>query len=41
MRILYVTTFSLTINTFFKPHIDMLVKEGHEVAIACNYHDLA
>ena len=40
MRILYVTTISLTINTFFKPHIDMLVKEGHEVDIACNCSDL-
>ncbi len=41
MRILYVTTISLTVNTFFKPHIDMLLKEGHEVDIACNYNDLA
>ena len=41
MRILYVTTISLTINTFFKPHIDMLVKEGNEVDIACNYSGLA
>lgn len=40
MRILYVTTISLTMNTFFKPHIDMLVKEGHEVDIACNCNDL-
>lgn len=40
MRILYVTTISLTMNTFFKPHIDMLVKEGHQVDIACNYSDL-
>lgn len=40
MRILYVTTISLTINTFFKPHIDMLVKEGHQVDIACNCSDL-
>ena len=36
MRILYVTTISLTMNSFFKPHIDMLVKEGHQVDIACN-----
>ena len=41
MRILYVTTISLTMNAFFKPHIDMLIKEGHEVDIACNYSDLA
>ena len=40
MRILYVTTISLTINTFFKPHIDMLIKEGHEVDIACNCSNL-
>lgn len=36
MRILYVTTISLTMNTFFKPHIKMLVEEGHQVDIACN-----
>lgn len=36
MKILYVTTISLTINSFFKPHIEMLVKEGHLVDIACN-----
>ena len=41
MRILYVTTISLTMNSFFKPHIEMLVKEGHHVDIACNYKDLA
>ena len=40
MRILYVTTISLTMNSFFKPHIDMLVKEGHDVDIACNCNDL-
>ncbi|MBR5309849.1 MAG: glycosyltransferase family 4 protein [Oscillospiraceae bacterium] len=40
MKILYVTTISLTMNSFFKPHIDMLVKEGHKVDIACNYKDL-
>ena len=40
MRILYVTTISLTMNSFFKPHIDMLVREGHQVDIACNYNDL-
>lgn len=41
MKILYVTTISLTVNTFFKKHIDALVKEGHRVDIACNYKDLA
>lgn len=41
MRILYVTTISLTINSFFKPHIQMLVDEGNQVDIACNYQDLA
>lgn len=40
MKILYVTTISLTINTFFKPHIEMLVNEGHQVDIACNYDEL-
>lgn len=41
MRILYVTTISLTMNSFFKPHIAMLVQEGHQVDIACNNRDLA
>jgi len=40
MKILYVTTISLTMNSFFKPHIQMLVNEGHRVDIACNYNDL-
>lgn len=40
MRILYVTTISLTMNSFFKPHVQMLVEEGHQVDIACNYNDL-
>lgn len=40
MKILYVTTISLTMNSFFKPHIEMLFKEGHQVDIACNYNDL-
>lgn len=40
MRILYITTISLTMNAFFKPHIEMLVGEGHQVDIACNYNDL-
>lgn len=41
MRILYVTTISLTMNSFFKPHIEKLVKQGYSVDIACNYKDLA
>lgn len=41
MRILYVTTISLTMNSFFKPHIEMLVNEGHQVEIACNSNELA
>ena len=41
MKILYVTTISLTMNSFFKPHIEMLVEEGNYVDIACNYNDLA
>jgi len=40
MKILYVTTISLTMNTFFKPHVEMLVNEGYQVDIACNYKDL-
>lgn len=40
MRVLYVTTISLTMNSFFKPHIEMFVKEGHQVDIACNDKDL-
>lgn len=40
MKILYVTTISLTINSFFQPHIDMLIKEGNHVDIACNYSEL-
>ena len=40
MRILYVTTISLTMNCFFKPHLQMLVEQGHQVDIACNYSEL-
>ncbi len=36
MRILYITTVSSTMNAFFKAHIEMLVKQGHQVDIACN-----
>lgn len=41
MKILYVTTISLTMNSFFKPHIEMLVKEGNQVDLACNFKELA
>lgn len=37
MRILYVTTISLTMNSFFKPHIQMLVEQGDQVDLACNF----
>lgn len=40
MKILYVTTISLTMNSFFKPHIGMLIKEGNSVDIACNFADM-
>lgn len=40
MRILYVATISLTVNSFFKSHIEMLVTQGHQVDIACNDRDL-
>ncbi len=40
MKILYVATTSLTINTFFKPHIQMLVNQGNTVEIACNSREL-
>ena len=35
-KILYVTTVSQTINAFLIPHIKELMKNGHEVEIACN-----
>lgn len=41
MKILYVTTISLTMNSFFKPHVEMLVRGGNQVDIACNCRDLA
>lgn len=40
MKILYITTISLTINSFFKPHIEMLVNKGNSVDIACNCNGL-
>lgn len=36
MKILYVTTVSLTLNTFLIPHIKFLVEQGYEVKIASN-----
>lgn len=36
MKILYVTTVSITLNTFFIPHIKHLLENGHEVEIASN-----
>jgi glycosyltransferase involved in cell wall biosynthesis len=36
MKILYATTVSSTMNAFFKAHIEMLVREGHSVDLACN-----
>ena len=36
MKILYVSTVSGTINSFLIPHIEMLLKLGHQVDIACN-----
>lgn len=36
MKILYVSTISNTINAFLIPHIKFLIKEGHNVDIACN-----
>lgn len=36
MEILYVTTLSITINTFLIPHIEYLLDQGHLVDIACN-----
>ena len=41
MRSLYVTTISLTMNSFFRPHVEVLVREGNQVDIACNSSDLA
>ncbi|MEY8445137.1 glycosyltransferase family 4 protein [Enterococcus ratti] len=32
---LYVTTISNTLNAFLIPHIDQLIKTGHEVSVAC------
>ena len=40
MKILFVATLSITINSFFKPHIEMLVHGGNQVDIACNYEEV-
>ncbi|KAF1302993.1 glycosyltransferase [Enterococcus sp. JM9B] len=34
-NILYVTTISNTINSFLVPHIALLLKQGHQVSVAC------
>ncbi|MDK0937059.1 glycosyltransferase family 4 protein [Clostridium perfringens] len=34
-KILYVTNITRTVNTFFIPHMNMLVNEGYEVDCAC------
>ena len=36
MKILYVTTVSMTMNYFLAPHIQMLQDAGHTVELACN-----
>ncbi|MGI6534390.1 MAG: glycosyltransferase family 4 protein [Peptococcia bacterium] len=36
MKILFVSTISNTINAFLIPHIQLLLKQGHKVDIACN-----
>lgn len=36
MKILYVTTISMTMNYFFASHIKMLQDDGHVVELACN-----
>lgn len=36
MKILYVTTVADTVNAFLIPHIEMLIKKGYSVDIACN-----
>ena len=39
MRILFVTTVSMTINYFLAPHIKMLQEAGHAVELACNMQE--
>jgi glycosyltransferase EpsD len=36
LKILFVSTISNTINAFLIPHIQLLLKQGHKVDIACN-----
>jgi glycosyltransferase involved in cell wall biosynthesis len=36
LKILFVTTISNTVNAFLIPHIDFLVKQGHQVDVAYN-----
>lgn len=36
MKILYVSTLSITINTFLVPHVKMLIEKNHSVDIACS-----
>jgi len=36
LKILFVTTISNAINAFLIPHIELLLKQGHEVDLACN-----
>lgn len=40
MKILYVSTLSLTINSFLIPHIKMLVENGHFVDVACHNSEM-
>ena len=40
MKILYVTTVSMTMNYFLAPHIQMLQDAGHTVELACNQAEL-
>ncbi len=37
MKILYVSTISITMN-FFKEHFKMLTAEGHSIEVACNFN---
>jgi glycosyltransferase involved in cell wall biosynthesis len=37
VKVLYVSTLSSTVNAFLVPHIRMLVEQGHQVDIACNF----
>lgn len=36
MRVLYIATLSITINSFLVPHILILLEEGNQVDVACN-----